>query len=233
MRLRSLAALIALLVAGGCRPPGRPTAGSLEGLPAQVVDFGALFGTNCAGCHGTEGKGGAALALADPVYLAIADDAVLTRTIREGVPGSLMPAFGGSAGGLLTDDQISALVRGIRTQWGRADALRGVGAPPYAATTQGDASRGAQVFETFCADCHGRGGRGGPKASAVADGTYLSLVSNQGLRTTVIVGRPEIGAPDWRGNVPGRPMSSAEVSDVVAWLVAQRPPHSLQPQGPR
>jgi hypothetical protein len=54
-------------------------------------------------------------------------------------------------------------------------------------------------------------------------------VSNQSLRTTVIVGRPELGAPDWRGNVPGRPMSDEEVSDVVAWLVAQRPEVPGQP----
>ena len=43
------------------------------------------------------------------------------------------------------------------------------------------------------------------------------------VRTTVIAGRPDLGAPDWRGNVPGRPMSSDEVSDVVAWLAAKRP----------
>jgi mono/diheme cytochrome c family protein len=88
------------------------------------------------------------------------------------------------------------------------------------------------VFRTFCAACHGDGGRGGPKASAITDASYLSLISNQGLRTTVIVGRPELGAPDWRGNVPGRPMTSGEVGDVVAWLVAQRP-HPSQPQGQR
>jgi cytochrome c oxidase cbb3-type subunit III len=232
MRLRSLAAVAAVLVAG-CRPPGRPAAVSVEGIPDQVVDFAALFATNCAGCHGTEGKGGAALALADPVYLAIADDAVLTRAIRDGVPGSLMPAFGRSGGGLLTDDQVTALVHGIRTRWARTAALHGVVPPPYAPTTQGDVARGAQVFEGFCSECHGRGGRGGSKASAITDGPYLSLISDQGLRTTVIVGRPELGAPDWRGNVPGRPMSPAEVSDVVAWLIAQRPSHSLPPQGPR
>jgi hypothetical protein len=55
------------------------------------------------------------------------------------------------------------------------------------------------------------------------DGSYLSLVSDQGLRTTVIAGRPDLGAPDWRGNVPGHPMSPGEVSDVVAWLAAKRP----------
>jgi hypothetical protein len=47
-------------------------------------------------------------------------------------------------------------------------------------------------------------------------------VSDQGLRTTVIVGRPEFGAPDWRNDVPGTPMSPQDVSDVVAWLATRR-----------
>ena len=48
-------------------------------------------------------------------------------------------------------------------------------------------------------------------------------MSNQGLRTTVIAGRPDLGAPDWRGNLPGQIMTSQDVADVVAWLAAQRP----------
>jgi mono/diheme cytochrome c family protein len=207
-------------------------AGPPEGIPEQLTDFAVLFGTHCAGCHGAEGRGGAALALADPVYLAIADDVVLTAAVRGGVSGSLMPAFGQSAGGLLTEAQVTALVRGMRSRWARPDALQGATAPPYAAPGPGDALRGAQVFQTFCAGCHGQGGRGGPKGSAITDVSYLSLISNQGLRTTVIVGRPELGAPDWRGNLPARPMTSAEVGDVVTWLVAQRS-HPSQPQGPR
>jgi hypothetical protein len=59
------------------------------------------------------------------------------------------------------------------------------------------------------------------------DESFLNLVSDQYLRTIVIVGRPELGAPDWRGNVPGKPMSQQEVSDVVAWLSAQRPKPAL------
>jgi hypothetical protein len=54
-------------------------------------------------------------------------------------------------------------------------------------------------------------------------------VSNQYLRTTVIVGRPELGAPDWRGKAPGKPMSPDDVSDVVAWLAGQRPEVAGQP----
>ena len=64
---------------------------------------------------------------------------------------------------------------------------------------------------------------------SIVDGSFLALVSNQSLRTTVIVGRRELGAPDWRGNVPGTPMSEEDVSDVVAWLAAQRPEVAGQP----
>jgi hypothetical protein len=45
----------------------------------------------------------------------------------------------------------------------------------------------------------------------------------------VIAGRPELGAPDWRGDVEGRPMSAQDISDVVAWLSSQRPQLPGQP----
>jgi cytochrome c oxidase cbb3-type subunit 3/ubiquinol-cytochrome c reductase cytochrome c subunit len=38
----------------------------------------------------------------------------------------------------------------------------------------------------------------------------------------IIAGRPELGAPDWRGNTKGKPMSEQEISDVVAWLASHR-----------
>jgi cytochrome c oxidase cbb3-type subunit 3 len=54
------------------------------------------------------------------------------------------------------------------------------------------------------------------------DTAYLALVSDQELRTIVIAGRPELGAPDWRSDVEGRAMSAKEISDVVAWLSSHR-----------
>jgi mono/diheme cytochrome c family protein len=216
--------------------PGRPAADSPVVAPSQILDARVLYARNCAGCHGRDGKGGAAIALADPVYLAIANDATITRVAAEGVPGTSMPAFAQHSGGLLTDRQIAAIVNGIRVRWGKPDELRGVDPPPYAARGSGDPKRGAVVYETFCSSCHGADGRGGKRGSSIVDGSYLALVSDQNLRTTVIVGRPEIGAPDWRSDVPGKPMSPDEVTDVVAWLAAQRPQFvglssSLRPEG--
>jgi cytochrome c oxidase cbb3-type subunit 3/ubiquinol-cytochrome c reductase cytochrome c subunit len=47
-------------------------------------------------------------------------------------------------------------------------------------------------------------------------------VSDQGLRTAVLAGRPALGMPDWR--VPGAAaaMSAQEIADVVAWLIGHR-----------
>jgi len=231
-REASLAAALAVVVSG-CgvrgRAPGRPSPDSQVTPPDKVTAFAQLYGANCAGCHGAEGKGGAAVALNDPLYVALVDDATIRRVVSDGMPGTAMPAFAQSAGGMLTDEQVAAIAGGIRTRWARPDALRGVDLPPYAAPVAGDAKRGATVYAEYCSSCHGANGRGGERASSIVDGSFLALVSNQSLRTTVIVGRPELGAPDWRGNVPGRPMSQEEISDVVAWLVAQRPEVPGQP----
>jgi cytochrome c oxidase cbb3-type subunit 3 len=208
--------------------PGRPSADSEVIPPAKIVDFDFLYARNCAGCHGTDGKGGAAIGLGDPVYLAIADDDTIRRVTSDGVSGTAMPAFAQHSGGMLTGDQINVIIRGIRSRWAKPDELRGADPPPYAAQGAGDPTHGAAVYGTYCSSCHGLDGRGG-RASSIVDGSYLGLVSDQNLRTTVIVGRPEMGAPDWRGNVPGKPMSSEDVSDVVAWLIAQRPQFPGQP----
>lgn len=218
-----LASAMALLVAGvACTSShGAPRADSEAVVPSQVIEFSVLFAQNCAGCHGTDGKGGAAIRLADPVYLAIADDIVIRHIAANGVPGTPMPAFARSAGGMLTDEQIDALVRGIRA-WSRPDPFRDTTLPPYATRSAGDPQRGAEAYRTYCSSCHGVDGRGGSKASSIVEGSYLALVSDQQLRTLVIAGRPELGAPDWRGDVEGRPMSDQEITDVVAWLVAKR-----------
>jgi cytochrome c oxidase cbb3-type subunit 3 len=229
--MKAPALLLALVLVAGCdsRLPGRPTQGDEVVRPSQQLDFALLYGTNCAGCHGPDGRGGASVELGDPIFLAFADDGVLQRVTANGVPGTAMPAFAQSAGGTLTDAQVEVLVHGIRAHWGKPDVLRGAEPPSYAATSQGEPGRGAQAYGVFCSSCHGPGGRGGAKGSAIADGTYLALVSAQHLRTTVLVGRPDMGAPDWRSDVASRPMTDGEVSDVVAWLIAQRVAFPGQP----
>jgi cytochrome c oxidase cbb3-type subunit III len=222
-------ALCVVMACAGCNnSPGKPGPDTEVIPPDQIMEFNVLYAGNCAGCHGSNGKGGAAVSLGDPVFLAIADDAAIRRTAANGAQGTPMPAFAQSAGGMLTDKQLDVIVSGIRS-WAKPDYLQGISPPPYASHAAGDPHQGADVYATYCSACHGPEGKGGKKASSIVNGSYLALVSDQDLRTNVIVGRPDMDAPDWRGDVPGRPLSAQEISDVVAWLAAQRPQLPGQP----
>jgi len=221
-RLAFALSLAGALALAGCDTfPGRPHAGAHDMAPTQIVAFDVLYARHCAGCHGADGRLGPARALNDPVYLAVVPRERLREVIARGVRGTSQPAFAQSAGGELTDAQIDALVDGLLRAWKRADAPRDV--PPYSAAP-GDAGRGKTVFAAACASCHGADGTGGPKGGSVVDPSYLALTSDQGLRTTVIAGRADLGMPDWRTYVSGQSLSREQISDVVAWLVAQRRP---------
>jgi cytochrome c oxidase cbb3-type subunit 3 len=233
---------ITLLTGCSARLPGQPSEAERWRAPAEIKDFHQLYNQNCAGCHGAGGRLGAARSLNDPLYLAIVTDDAMRAAISKGRAGTSMPAFSKEAGGHLTDQQIEFLVTGMRSRWSKPDDFKGVELPHYsvdeaatasspniegtrnisaAAQQTSDASRGATTYKTYCASCHGTNGDGGT-AGSIVDPNFLNLVSDQGLRTTVVVGRADLGKPDWRGNVPGHPMSAQEIADVVAWLAAQR-----------
>ncbi len=220
----SVSCLCALLT--GCNSlPGKPSKADRPLRPAQVTDFDLLYDQQCAGCHGADGRLGAARPLNDALYLAVVGDTELRQIIAHGV-GTLMPAFAESAGGGLTDAQIDILIRGMRAQWGHADQFTRLSLPPYGAPAAGEppasASRGADAYDAYCAQCHGADGKGGDKGGSVVDDSYLALVSDQGLRTAIVAGRVDLGMPTWRDNVPGKPMSEQEITDVVAWLASHR-----------
>jgi mono/diheme cytochrome c family protein len=130
---------------------------------------------------------------------------------------------------MLTEKQITVISTELRARWAKREILDGTSPPSYATKSTGDFERGASAYKTYCQSCHGPGGRGGQRGSAITNDSFLALVSDQGLRTIVIAGRPELGAPDWRGNVIGKPMSEQEVTDVVAWLASQRAKNPGQP----
>jgi mono/diheme cytochrome c family protein len=225
--------LVALLTGCSVRLPGQPSEAERWRAPAEITDFNQLYTQNCAGCHGVDGRLGAARSLNDPLYLAFVTDDAMRQAISKGRGGTTMPAFSEQAGGHLTDKQIELLVSGVRSRWSKPDDFKGVDLPRYTdnettgptanATTSevGDATRGGTTYKTYCASCHGTNGDGG-SAGSIVDPNFLNLVSDQGLRTTVVVGRADMGKPDWRGNVPGHPMSAQEIADVVAWLAAHR-----------
>src|SRR5262245_60753010 len=120
----ALCATLAVMLLTSCNAPhGQPSKDSEVRAPDQISDFATLYGQNCAGCHGADGRGGAAIALADPVYLGLVDQATMRKVISDGVNGTAMPAFAQSRGGMLTEQQVDVIAAGIRSRWARQDPL--------------------------------------------------------------------------------------------------------------
>src|SRR5262245_42460143 len=116
-----------------------------------------LYVANCSGCHGTSGEGSRGPAL-NVVLKRANDSAGLMSLLRQGIPGSEMPAM---ARETIGDEQLRGLagyVLGLRT------SARGV--------TSGRQARGAELFRAKgkCITCHrvnGEGHTSGPDLSDI------------------------------------------------------------------
>jgi mono/diheme cytochrome c family protein len=222
-------AVILALIAGfaACdRFPGKPDPSSVKLRPSEVTNFEDLYPLRCAGCHGNDGKMGAARPMNDPLYLAVISDQQLTEIIAHGIENTLMPACVDSSGGALTHRQIDLIVKGMRERWATPEAFKDAKLPSYAVTgTISDKSsamsRGAKAYRSACSRCHGPDGNGA-SAGSIVDPVFLSLVSNQALRSAVIFGRPDLGQPDYRTVDPSGPLTPRQIDDIVAWLASHR-----------
>jgi mono/diheme cytochrome c family protein len=175
--------LLAVLTLG-CNPPGKPNPADRPVPADQVKDFGALYATRCAGCHGADGKLGPAPPLNDPLFLAIVPDAELLRVITNGravtpTQKSPMPAFRlgksaplteaqGSAWAelkekthanpkqqsVLTVAQVKVLAEGIKQRW-KAAALASDLVPPYLAPATGGSGNKDDGARVFARACAG------------------------------------------------------------------------------
>lgn len=226
MRRRYLLPIVcvfAVSLLSGCKDlPGYPKPAWQP--PKDETSFKVLYTQNCASCHGENGRNGTAIALNNPEYLAIANDAALHQAITNGVPDSLMPAFAMSAGGMLTSQQVDILVNGIRQHWGQPNALAGATPPAYLQpATGGNAQQGRQNYIQYCLSCHNS------KQTNITNTSYLALISDQALRSIIIAGRPDLGQPDWRNDKPGHPLTDQEVTDIVTYLGSLRVQNPGQP----
>lgn len=225
-RYGRLLALCAVVLVG-CDFAGQPNARQRPVPADELLSFDVLYARNCSGCHGADGRLGPAPPLNDPLFLAIVPDNVIESVIRGGRPGTLMPAFAEDKGGTLTAGQVHALAVGLKSHWPPAPP-KGVNLPPYSVVTNAKRDdsaaaiqRGASAFERACAGCHGTNGEG-DSAGAIADPAFLALISDQALRRLIITGRPDLEMPNY-AQTDGRdddfrPLTSAEISDLVAFV---------------
>ena len=126
-----------------------------EGDPAAIQAGAALFCERCADCHGADAKGvrGPDLTRLWTTTTESSDQRVF-RTIRSGVPGSIMPPSPAP------DDELWAIVAYLRNiSTARPE------------DSSGNVANGERIFAASCASCHrvnDRGGRLGPDLSRIA-----------------------------------------------------------------
>ncbi len=150
----------------------------------DTVERGArLFAGACAACHGSDGRGdGPGAADLDPAPRDLSTLQIrfrttpsgepprpedLKRTIREGLPGTSMPAFGR----LFSEREITALTRFIESLRGGEGAVGPVAVPELAPSTRERLREGRAVYLAVgCWRCHGvEGGGNGPSAPFLTD----------------------------------------------------------------
>jgi hypothetical protein len=86
------------------------------------------------------------------------------------------------------------ITREIRSRWSRPGILDGAHPPSYAPAPPATSARRGRIRNVLRIVPRS-GGRGGPKGSSITNDSFLALVSDQGLRTIVIAGRPSWERP--------------------------------------
>ena len=123
---------------------------------ADIEDGGRVFGNTCANCHGPDGDQVAGIDLGRGQFRRALSDQDLNQIIRNGIPGTAMPASN------FSEEQAARVVA----------YLRSVAVSKRSTSAVGDAVRGKALFDGkgTCATCHrvnGTGSRLGPDLSNV------------------------------------------------------------------
>lgn len=168
----------------------RESFAAIQADPALMKDVRAaghaLFGDNCAACHGINGQGGPGFPdLADRVWLWGGDPATVFQTIRVGINSehpdsrvSQMPAWGRDA--MLARPAILNVVDYV---YALSHGSAGASAASLAA--------GRKVYADNCAACHGTDARGMKDTGApdLRDAFWLYGGSKQAIYDSVYGGR--------------------------------------------
>lgn len=188
-------------------------------LTSENVQRGAAtFQAQCSACHGARGEGGVGPALNNRTLLKNTLDSVFFSIIRSGVPGTQMPAWSVDFGGPLTDEGVRELVAFLRSWEPTAPEIQ-------AATFVPDAGRGAVLFSSTCAICHGEQGAGTERAPRLNDPKRLNALSDDWYRAVIRNGRPAKGMPTW-----GTVLSPNQIEDLVAMIAAWRNGSPITPE---
>ncbi len=153
-----------------------------------------IFEVNCASCHGTDGRGGIAPALATSQFLGAVTDEQIVQLISHGIPGSEMVAYSLDNGGPLTAEQIRAIAVFLRSlEENAADN------PSWRYPLAAEGLTGRDIFLLGCARCHGVNLEGTEEAPALGPGSDAEEESDGRLARRIAEGGD--GMPRFSGTL--------------------------------
>jgi putative heme-binding domain-containing protein len=164
----ALALAFGALVVAGLQAQTVPATNPLAGNTEAIRSGTALFRARCADCHGMDARGQRAPDLTQ-VWASGRTDDGLFKTLRNGVPGTEMPAFVPPRN---TDHEAWQILAYLKT----------LAAPAPTDPPKGNAENGQRLFRVHCASCHmvnGSGGRLGPDLSRIGVSRSRDIIVRQ------------------------------------------------------
>lgn len=195
---------------------------SVRTLPggAALADGLMVYATECVACHGASAEGTTlAPALNSDELRARMTDDDLVRVTTNGVPGTLMAAWGNA----LTNDEIAAVTQLIR-RWPEIETagieLPVIKAQPIDMSPEAIA-HGEWLFNLTCTQCHGTNGYGTVMAPALNNQQFLQDTPDAAIQQIIAQGVSGTIMPAWGGR-----FSEQDIASIVAYL------RSLEPTAP-
>lgn len=199
----------------------------------KVLEGYPLYVSQCARCHGLQGKGdgpGAKSPTFDAVPrdltaghfqfisttngIASAED--LRHVIVNGLAGSGMPAFD-----RLSANQLESLVEVLEALWkDRPEPGERIAVPPRPAVTTETVAQGRELYASHCAVCHGDTGAGDGVLQSLRTDAAGHVVPPRDLRTEPLKGGPDLRQLYYR---IAAGMPRAKDGDLIQWLMPSYP----------
>jgi mono/diheme cytochrome c family protein len=172
-----------------------------------------LYAQECVACHGADGLGTSlAPPLNDPLVLEKTADE-LTRTILNGVSGTLMASWDNS----LSVAEVASLVA-LLTNW---DQVPGGAIPlpdEQLLVTQESLALGSDLYTTSCSRCHGPDGQGTQRAPALNVKGFFVDTSDAIIQQIITHGVPGTSMPAW-----GDRLTDTEIQAIVGFIRSWEP----------
>ncbi|MDH3307479.1 MAG: c-type cytochrome [Acidimicrobiia bacterium] len=169
--------------------PAARTAARVEQMESQAASGADIYDFNCSSCHGSEGRGGTAPALAAEQFLGMVSDDQIVQFVSLGTPGSEMVGYSIDNGGPLTSQQIRAVAVYLRSFEEVA-----VDNPSWRYPLAAEGLSGRDMYVLGCSRCHGVQLGGGEEIPALGVGSDAADDSDARIAKRIREGEDEMPA---------------------------------------